>query len=129
MGRLALAAFAVLIVATLAGCGGQTVYTPARSKTCLVERGVKLGGPLDFVADTATGGAFRADLPDGNFVKVAFGQNVGSGQDIESAYQRFALPNVRAGLASVLHRYNNAVALWHFTPSDSDLALIVGCLR
>ncbi len=129
MGRLALAVFAVLITVALAGCGGSKVYSQAPSKTCLMQRGVKLGGQLDFVANTATGGAFRADLPDGNFAKVAFGQNVNSGQDIESAYERFALPNVRAGLASVLHRYKNAVVLWHATPSDSDLALIVGCLR
>jgi hypothetical protein len=29
----------------------------------------------------------------------------------------------------VLRRYSNAVTLWHKHPSDSDLALIVGCLR
>ena len=27
-----------------------------------MQRGVKIGGPLDFVANTATGGAFRANL-------------------------------------------------------------------
>ena len=43
--------------------------------------------------------------------------------------QEFALPNVHAGLSDVLRRYNNAVTLWHMHPSDSDLALVVGCLR
>ena len=104
----------------------QTVYTLGRSKACLVQRGVVRS--TSSLTPPPAGASFRADLPD-NFVKVAFGLNVNSGQDIESALPRFALPNVKPGLASVLHRYNNAVALWHTTPSDSDLALIVGCLR
>ena len=49
--------------------------------------------------------------------------------DLQAAYQRFALPNVRAGLQDVLRRYKNAVTLWHMHPSDSDLSLVVGCLR
>ena len=128
MRRLALAVAAAVIILTVAGCGGSTVYTLDRSKTCLTQRGVRVGGPLDFVANTATGGAFRANFSD-NFVKVVFGDTVNSGKDIENAYQRFALPNVRPGLADVLRRYNNAVTLWHAHPSDSDLALVVGCLR
>ncbi len=115
MKRLAFAALAAMFVLAVAGCGGQTVYTLDRSKTCLTQRSVHIGGPLSFVASTATGGAFRANLLDGNFVQVAFGDTVKSGHDIENAYQRFALPNVRAGLASVLRRYNNAVTLWHAT--------------
>ena len=108
---------------------GKTTYSarpvedlPARSAASAI------GGPLDFVASTATGGAFVANLGD-NLVTVAFGDNLKSGTDIESAYTRFALPNVRAGLADVLRRYNNAVTLWHEHPNDSDLALVVGCLR
>ena len=128
MPRLAFAAVAVGIVLLAAGCGGSTTYTLPRSKSCLQQRGVKIGGPLDFVANTATGGAFRANLSD-NWVTIAFGDNVKSGVDIENAYTRFALPNVRAGLADVLRRYNNAVTLWHQHPSDSDLSLVVGCLR
>ena len=128
MPRLALAAVGVGIVLLAAGCGGSTTYTLPRSKNCLQQRGVKIGGPLDFVANTATGGAFRANLND-NWVTIAFGENVKSGVDIENAYTRFALPNVKAGLSDVLRRYNNAVTLWHAHPSDSDLALVVGCLR
>jgi hypothetical protein len=93
-----------------------------------VQRGVRVGGPLDFVAGTAMGGAFRANLGD-NWVTVAFGDNLKSGVDIENAYSRFALPNVRGGLSDVLRRYNNAVTLWHVHPNDSDLSLVVGCLR
>ena len=128
MPRLALAAVGVGIVLLAAGCGGSTTYTVPRSKSCLEQRGVKIGGPLDFVANTATGGAFRANLRD-NWVTIAFGENVKSGVDIENAYTRFALPNVRPGLADVLRRYNNAVTLWHQHPNDSDLSLVVGCLR
>jgi len=36
---------------------------------------------------------------------------------------------VKEGLPDVLRRYKNAVTLWHAHPSDSDLSLVVGCLR
>jgi hypothetical protein len=126
--RFACAVVGVGILLTVAGCGGQTTYSLQPTKTCLIQRGFKPGGKLDFVASTATGGAFLVHLGD-NFVTVAFGNNLKSGTDIENAYQKFALPNVKSGLPDVLKRYNNAVTLWHMHPSDSDLALIVGCLR
>ena len=126
--RLLLGVVAAILVLAAAACGGSTTYGLARSKTCLQQRGVSIGGPLDFVASTATGGAFRANLSD-NWVVLAFGDNVKSGKDIENAYTRFARQNVRQGLADVLRRYNNAVTLWHQHPNDSDLSLVVGCLR
>ena len=99
MGRLGLAIVGVAIVLTLAACGGQTTYASDRTKTCLTERGVRVGGKLDFVAGTATGGAFLAHLGD-NYVTVAFGSTLKNGTDIETAYTRFALPNVRPGSAT-----------------------------
>jgi hypothetical protein len=123
-----LVAVAVGLLLVGAGCGGTTNYTTARTKRCLAQRGVRFRGKLDFVATTATGGAFVANLGD-NFVTLAFGDNLTSGEAIETAYRRFALPNVRAGIADVLRRYGNAVTLWHAHPSDSDLSLIIGCLR
>ena len=128
MRRLGLALAVLLAVLLLAGCGGSTSYTLSKTKACLLQRGVKLGGKLDFVASTATGGAFVANLGD-NSVKIVFGQSTADGQQIEDAYQRFAFKNVQAGLPDVLRRYNNVVTLWHQHPSDSDLALVVGCLR
>jgi hypothetical protein len=128
MGRLGLAVVGVGLLLFVAGCGGKTTYSLDRSKTCLTQRGVRVGGKLDFVAGTATGGAFIAHLGD-NFVTVAFGTTVKNGTDIESAYTRFAGANIRSGITDVLRRYNNSVTLWHRHPSDSDLALIVGCLR
>jgi hypothetical protein len=128
MARLAFAGVAVGILLTVAGCGGKTAYTLTRTKTCLTERGVQIGGPLDFVASTATGGAMIAHLGD-NFATVAFGQDLTDGINIELAYTRFATKNIQNGLTDVLRRYNNAVTLWHKHPNDSDLALVVGCLR
>ncbi len=128
MARLGLAGVAVGLLLVIAGCGGKTTYSLDRTKTCLTERGVVIGGPLDFVANTATGGAMIAHLGD-NFATLAFGQDLSDGINIELAYTRFATKNIQNGLADVLRRYNNAVTLWHKHPNDSDLALIVGCLR
>ena len=118
------------VVVVLAGCGGggSTTYSAQATKTCLLQRGAKVGGKLDFVAQTATGGAFVTTLPD-NWVTIAFGQTLDNGQQLELAYERFAFANVRAGLPDVLRRYSNAVTLWHKHPLDADLQLVVNCLR
>ncbi|MEI8105289.1 MAG: hypothetical protein WCH31_05555 [Actinomycetes bacterium] len=128
MRRLICIGLLAVVALALAGCGGQTTYTLAASKTCLTERGAKISGTLDFVAQTANGGAFVTQLG-GNYVSVLFGVTVADAKQLELAYERLALPNVRAGLSDVLRRYNNSVTLWHEHPSDSDLALVVGCLR
>jgi hypothetical protein len=129
MARLALVGVAIAVLFALAACGGQTTYTPEKTKTCLTQRGAHVSGNLDdFVAQTATGGAFVTKLGD-NFVVIAFGQTLADGKQIELAYQRFAYSNVRSGLPDVVRRYNNVVTRWHAHPNDSDLSLIVGCLR
>jgi hypothetical protein len=129
MARFALAGVAVGLLLALAGCGGQTTYTLAPTKVCLTQRDVKIVPSTgDFVAGTATGGAMRVNLG-GNFVTIAFGEDLAGGKNIELAYTRFAAANIQNGLPDVLRRYNNAVTLWHKHPDDSDLALIVGCLR
>jgi hypothetical protein len=129
MNRVALLAIAAVLTLALAGCGGQTTYTLNATKSCLTQRGARIGGKLDFVAETATGGAFVTRLGDDNWVTVAFGQTLNGGIQIEEAYTRFAFANVRAGLPDVLKRYHNAVTLWHKHPQASDLDLVVGCLR
>jgi hypothetical protein len=111
-----------------AGCGGQTDYSLQKTRSCLTARGVEIGGNLDFVASTATGGAFVARLGD-NSVKLVFGETEQDAKEIEAAYHRFAYENVKAGLADVLRRERNAVTLWQQHPQDSDLTLIEGCLR
>jgi hypothetical protein len=113
----------------LAGCGGSTTYSLNATKQCLLARGAKVGAPLDdFVASTATGGSFKTMLSD-NWVTISFGQTLNDGVQLQDAYERFAHENVRSGLPDVLRRYDNVVTLWHRHPQDSDLALVVGCLR
>ena len=128
MKRVVLVALVVGMTVALAGCGGSSTYTLKATRSCLQQRGARIGGKLDFVAQTATGGAFVTHLAH-NWVTVAFGQNLDGGIQIEDAYERFAFPNVRAGLSDVLRRYGNAVTLWHAHPENADLALVVGCLK
>ena len=119
------------VVAVLAGgCGSSdahTIYTLQRTQACLHSKRVRLGGPLDFVATTATGGATKAHLADGNFVTVVFGVTVTDADNIAQAYERFHSQNV--GISDVLRQQHNTVMLWHAHPSDADLATVTGCLR
>jgi hypothetical protein len=120
--------FAVVIVLLAAGCGGGAkAYSVAKTRSCLASNGARIGGKLDFVASTATGGAFVARWPD-NFVTVVFGDNEDDAKQIELAYHRFAFRNVRAGLADVLKRERNTVMLWHRHPQDPHLETVNGCL-
>jgi hypothetical protein len=125
---LGIASALLLVVVVVAGCGGSSAYSLAKTRTCLTQRGAKIGGKLDFVASTAPAGAFVTSLGD-NSVEVVFGQTQSDAEQIEQAYHRFAFKNVKAGLSDVLRRYNNAVTLWHQHPQDNDLALVVGCLK
>ena len=127
MARVALPLLA-LVALLASGCGGKTSYTVAKTRACLQQRGAEVGRNLDFVASTATGGAFSAGLGD-NSLKLVFGQTESDAEQIVAAYQRFAFPNVRTGLPDVLRRYSNVVTLWHEHPQDADLSLVVGCLR
>jgi hypothetical protein len=126
VGRIAL--ITVFSVFVLAGCGGNSVYTVAKTRACLSSENANIGGKLDFVASTATGGAFVATLRD-NWVTVVFGAKENDAAAIAIAYQRFAFPNVRNNIQDVLERYQNAVLLWHMHPASADLALVTGCLK
>jgi hypothetical protein len=127
--RRAATLLVVLVPVLAAGCGGgPKSYSVTKTRACLVKKGAKLNRKLDFVASTATGGAFRAVLRD-NFVTVAFGETEGDAKQIELAYHRFAFPNVRKGLADVLKRDRNAVMLWHQHPQDANLSLVQACLK
>src|SRR3954462_8951191 len=127
MRRVALLSM-VLLGFVVPGCGSYKSYSLDHTQACLQSRGAQIGGQLDFIASTATGGAFVAGLGQ-NSVKVVFGETEGDAQQIESAYDRAAFPNVKAGIADVLRRQNNAVMLWKEHPQDSDLALVTGCLK
>ena len=125
-----LAALAVAAVVLLSGCGssGTPSYTKAATMACL-EKAALVPKPVsetaDFVANSATGGAFVVQLVD-NRVTVSFGETQADADNIEQAYRRFKANNV--GLDDVLRRQGNALMLWHVHPQDDDLATITGCL-
>jgi hypothetical protein len=116
----------VIILAGCGGSGGSKLYTLQLTRSCLVAKHVALGGTLDFVATTATGGALRARLPQ-NFVTVAFGATSADADNIDQAYRSFHARNV--GIDDVLLENGNAVLLWHQHPSDADVATISDCLK
>lgn len=120
---------AVAVAVLVGGCGSQANYSRAKTRACLESNDVRIGGKLDFVASTATDGAFVAHLDDRNFATVLFGEDESDAEELESAYHRFAFPNVKEGLPDVLRRDRNAVLLWHQHPSEDDLQTISDCLK
>ncbi len=108
-----------------AGCGKPGSYSADKSRACLAKT-ARVSGPRDFVASTATGGAFVARLT-GNFVTVAFGDTLTDADNINEAYHRFSGENV--GVDDVLRQNRNAVMLWHEHPSDAEVAVVQGCLK
>ena len=120
---------AVAVAVLVGGCGSQANYSRAKTRACLEGKDIRLGRKLDFVASTATDGAFVAHLDDGNFATILFGENQKDAEELENAYQRFAFPNVKQGLPDVLRRDRNVVLLWHAHPSDDDVETISSCLK
>jgi hypothetical protein len=118
----------VLLAALLAGCGGSSshLYSLEKTKACLQKQPVRLGGPLDFVASTATGGALKVHTND-NFLTIVFGKDVADANNINAAYHHFAAANV--GVDDVLHQDENVVMLWHNHWSQDELDMIGGCLK
>jgi hypothetical protein len=115
----------------LSGCGsgGVTLYTKEATSACLEKAALhpkSVAETSDFVANSATGGAFSVQLAD-NRVTVSFGETMADADNIDEAYHRFKATNV--GLDDVLRRQGNALMLWHVHPQDADLATITGCLK
>ncbi len=122
---------AVLAVVFLSACGsgGTTIYTRQATEACLTKAGLQpkpVTEADDFVANSATGGAFSVGLV-GNRVTVSFGETVADADNLDQAYRRFKASNV--GIDDVLRRQGNALMLWHVHPQDSDLATVTGCLK
>jgi hypothetical protein len=125
--RVALGASLILLVAAC-GKGGTTLYTRAATSACLQKAGYmprSVSSSSDFVANSATGGAFSVALTD-NQVTVSFGETVTDADNIDDAYRRFRAANV--GIEDVLRRDQNAIMLWHVHPADDDLSTIANCL-
>jgi hypothetical protein len=117
-----------LVCALAAGCGGKStkLYTLAQTRQCLQKKsGVKLGGRLDFVASTATGGATRVRLAH-NGATLVFGETEDDATNIDDAYHRFRARNV--GIEDIIRQDANAVILFRRHPSDEDVATIEDCL-
>lgn len=123
-----LLALLALLVVLLCGCGnaGNDLYSLEKTKACLTKDGVRLGGSLDFVATTATGGAVQAHLGS-NFVTLVFGDTIEKADNINQAYHRFRSRNV--GIEDVLRQDRNTVMLWHAHPSDAEIARVTACLK
>jgi hypothetical protein len=122
---------AVLAVLFVSGCGsgGTTIYSREATAACLTKAALQpkpVTEAVDFVANSATGGAFSVQLVD-NQVTVSFGETVADADNIDQAYRRFKATNV--GIDDVLRRQGNVLMLWHVHPQDDDLATITGCLK
>ena len=127
-GFLAVFAAAAVVVLTACGAAGTPTYTKAGTEACLEKAGLHpkpVTETADFVANSATGGAFSVQLV-ANRVTVSFGVTEADADNIDQAYRRFKASNV--GLNDVLRRQGNALMLWHVHPQDADLATITGCL-
>ena len=117
---------AVAALAASCGDGGAKLASRDKTRACLIRHHVRLGGVLDFVATTATGGAFKTHFAD-NDATVVFGATVADADNINQAYHRFHSENV--GIDDVLRQQGNVVMLWHQHPSDVDLNRITSCLE
>ena len=105
------------------------MYTREATAACLTKAALQPKAVTeadDFVANSATGGAFSVQLAD-NRVTVSFGETLADADNIDQAYRRFKSNNV--GINDVLRRQGNALMLWHVHPQDNDLATITGCLK
>jgi hypothetical protein len=124
--RLALVLAATLALA--AGCGGTSVFSESKTRSCLEHAGVKVTGTpkSDFIASTAEGGALTARFRD-NRVTISFGLDRNGAESIVRGYQRFRGKNI--GLEDVLRPKGNAVMLWALHPADAYLQTIEACLK
>ena len=121
----------VVLTLLVAGCGGgskkATVYALGPTKDCA--RGIGHILPRkadDFVASTASGGAFRLKLSD-NEATVLFGANPEDALGLANGYRRFHAKNV--GIEDILRTQSNVVVLWKVHPSDTDAAMLTHCLK
>jgi hypothetical protein len=119
---------AMLALLAVAGCGGSSVYSLVRSRSCLQKSGVDLTAVprANFVAASAEGGSYAARFRD-NQVTVSFATDRTRAEALVRGYQRFRGRNI--GLEDVLKVKGNAVMLWALHPTDAYLQTIEGCLK
>jgi hypothetical protein len=107
---------------------GEPIYRAAATRACLAREGVVTGAQVGFVPPTTTAGTFRATV-NANVVSIAFATTDTGAELAISAYSRTVPKDARPGLANRLRRYDNAVTFWRAPPLDSELGVIVPCLR
>ena len=129
MRPLALLLTACAAALLAAGCGAPSEHSVDKTKACLQTTGARITPPRgDFVASTATVGAFRAYLRGGtNFVTMSFGADEKEAADTARGYDRFHGKNV--GLADILFVDKNVVMLWKQHPSDAETKSVIDCLK
>jgi D-alanyl-D-alanine dipeptidase len=120
--------------ALLAGCGGASSYHLAATRACLAKaKGVKLTRRVDFVASTASAGAFTVKFARDqltfarNQVTISFGRDSAEASQLAKGYMRVHGKNI--GIEDVLRPQHNAVMLWAAHPSDAQLGTVTGCLK
>ena len=119
-----------VLVLALTGCGAPSEHSLEKTRSCLEAAGARIAPPAgDFVATTATEGAFRAYLHGrkGNFVTMSFGADSDEATDTGLGYERFHGRTI--GLSDILFLDRNVAMLWKEHPSDADSALVTGCLK
>ena len=122
--------FGVAAALVLAGCGTPPRYSLEKTRACLLKAGDRIGAPKnDFVAESATVGAFRAVLPGAQqqAVTLSFGENDADAKSLADGYVRFHAKNV--GISDVLYQDKNVVALWRQHPTDAQLNALRDCLK
>ena len=121
----------MLLVFVLAGCGSAakpTHFTLAATRECARGKGQILKPKsTDFIATTATAGAFRLRFHDKNEVTVLFGANPQEASGLANGYRRFHAKNV--GIEDILRTNGNAVMLWRRHPKTKDEATMTACLK
>ena len=127
MKRSAIIALLGLVAAGCGGGGGGSgLYVRATTEQCLKKvPSVKIDGKLDFVASTATAGAFHVVTAE-NAATVVFGETIEDANNVNAAYHRFGAKNV--GVDDVIAQERNVVMLFHVHPSDPLILTIKGCL-
>ena len=120
-----------LFALLLAGCGSSSPadasFSLVPTRDCAREHGrVLKPKPDDFIATTATGGAFRLKFPH-NEVTVLFGQDGKEAGGLADGYRRFHAKNV--GVEDILRTSGNVVMLWKLHPSNADELAMTKCLK
>ena len=122
----------VLLLASLAGCGGSgsaTLYSRNATASCLRAKGLDTStssDDLDYIAMNASGGAIHGKIG-ATGVTISFGSTEAEAEKTRSHYQSvvdvFGTPS-----GGILTRKGNAVLMWDDTPTAAESSTAEACL-